>query len=119
MKLLLNFIGNKYIALGLLIFCTYLFLKPSSGNSSHYINDKVAHAVIFIGLFITWSIYIKKPRSVFIGFIVYGICIEIIQYLLPLSFHRGFEFYDIVADTFGLVIGYVFYNLAIKNGDLI
>jgi VanZ family protein len=118
MKLILNFIGNKYIALGLLLFCTYLFLKPSSGNSIHIISDKVAHAIIFFSLFITWAFFTKKPSTVLLGFLTYGICIEIIQYLLPISFHRGFEFFDILADACGLIIGFGFYNLAIKKGDL-
>jgi VanZ like family len=118
MKLIFNFIGNRYIAFGLLLFCTYLFLKPSSGNSSHIVNDKVAHAVIFFSLFTTWALYTKKPRTAFLGFLVYGICIEIIQYLLPISFHRGFEFNDMLADACGLIMGYGFYFLAIKKMEV-
>jgi VanZ family protein len=118
MKLLFDLIGNKYVAFGLLIFCTFLFLKPSSGHSDHIVNDKVAHATIFFCLFVTWTFFLKKPKTVFLYFLIYGISIEITQYLLPISFHRGFEINDILADTTGLILGYITCRFLIKKGDL-
>jgi VanZ family protein len=118
MKFFWSILRNKFLAISFIIFCTFLFLKPSSGNTNTLLNDKVAHSIIFFGLFTTWNLSTRKPNLIFPVLLFYGICIEIIQYLLPISFHRGFEFYDIVADTFGLLIGYAIHFLIIKKRDL-
>jgi VanZ family protein len=118
MKLLFSFFGNKYVACSLLLYCTNLFLRPSIGSSSHLVNDKVAHAIIFLSLCISWISFLKKPKLVFWGLVFYGILIEICQYLLPLSFHRGFEVNDFLADAIGVVVGYFICNFFIKKGDL-
>ena len=111
MRGVLKFISHKYVSISLIAFFTYLFLRPSSGHSTGPINDKVAHAFIFICLYLSWSLFTKKPKMTFFVLFLYGCIIEFCQYLLPLTFHRGFELYDILADSFGLAIGFVIYYL--------
>ena len=66
-------------------------------------NDKLNHLIAFLVLALLADF--SFPRSSFgyakiLPLIVYGITIETVQYFIP---NRMFLFYDIAADSFGLV----------------
>lgn len=69
------------------------------------VNDKTAHFVAFAGFSFLW-LWVKNNYRliIFIG-IIYSILIEFWQGILPESFHRGFDWYDALADGIGVLIG--------------
>jgi VanZ family protein len=70
-------------------------------------NDKINHAFAFFCL--SFARHFSFPRwkmSLSIGFLIlYGISIELIQYFLP---WRDCSFWDLVADSVGILIYIVF-----------
>lgn len=81
--------------------------------------DKLAHALVFAAGMLCLTFAQKNQKLVQNATILvfYGIAVEFIQANLPVSFHRGAEFLDAVADTVGVLIGYLlvlFLNKKIK-----
>jgi glycopeptide antibiotics resistance protein len=58
-----------------------------------------------------WLASNKNNLKTFILGCFYGICIEFWQYILPKSFHRGFEMLDMLADAIGVGFGLFFYQI--------
>ncbi|WP_342087506.1 VanZ family protein [Dyadobacter sp. OTU695] len=76
--------------------------------------DKIVHS----GLFTVWAIlaliiYPEKSRFVVGLGMAYGLGLEFYQQLLP--FDRTFDWWDAVADAAGVLIGYLFTRLVLKN----
>lgn len=76
--------------------------------------DKFVHS----GLFTVWAIlalinYPEKSRLVVGLGMAYGLGLEFYQQLLP--FDRTFDWWDAVADAVGVLIGYAFTRLVVKN----
>lgn len=69
-------------------------------------NDKVNHFIAFSGFTFFWLFQSQRVWLIIVLAAVYGIAIEFWQGILPLDFHRGFDWYDAVADTIGGFIGY-------------
>ncbi len=74
-------------------------------------NDKLNHIFAFSAFVFLWLFHSKHIILIISIGIVYGVFIEIIQYLLPVSFHRGFEILDIAADAIGCILGLIIYKL--------
>jgi len=84
--------------------------------------DKLAHFSIFSVQVLLLIVSFQKqysfgffrensiPMAIGIG-IVYGVCIEIAQSLIP---ERSFEFLDIIADSSGCFAGYLFFYMLYK-----
>jgi VanZ family protein len=86
-----------------------LFVMPSEHiNKTVNMSDKVAHILVFAaGMFcLTFTQKNQKLVQNALWLIFYGIAVEFIQANLPISFHRGAELLDAVADTFGVLIGF-------------
>lgn len=67
--------------------------------------DKIAHIGLFAGWSFLWTCY--RPghfKAIVLGGIVLGLGIEILQQQGP--FGRSFEWWDLAADTVGVVLGY-------------
>jgi VanZ family protein len=77
-------------------------------------NDKINHAIAFAGFVFLWLFHTSFVKLIIGIGIFYGILIEIWQYILPESFHRGFELMDTVADAFGCIFGYLLFLLFSK-----
>ncbi|MCD8538780.1 MAG: VanZ family protein [Leadbetterella sp.] len=89
--------------------CILLF-APSSDlpdDTPGWINDKVAHGIVFSGLSFLWMQYLRKRNRVLLLLTVFAFLTEIVQYLLPGSFQRSFDLKDIAADIAGMVAGLV------------
>lgn len=76
--------------------------------------DKIVHS----GLFTVWAIlaliiYPEKSLLVVGLGMAYGLGLEFYQQLLP--FDRTFDWWDAVADAAGVLIGYLFTKLVLKN----
>ncbi|MXV37511.1 hypothetical protein GO491_02290 [Flavobacteriaceae bacterium Ap0902] len=81
--------------------------------------DKIVHMLMFVilGFFIVPSF--PKINPILLAFILsgFGYLTELLQHWLPTG--RTFEFYDWVADSFGVIIGFIVYrvynSLILKN----
>jgi glycopeptide antibiotics resistance protein len=78
---------------------------PSKNIPDVSTDDKTAHFLAFAALGFSWVMYFKNYLKVAVGLSIFAVFIEIVQYLLPESFHRGFDAWDIFADILGIAIG--------------
>ena len=86
--------------------------------------DKLVHATLFGSFVFLWSIYYatrkeknnhSSSRFVLILIIacLYGVATELMQkYLIP---NRDYDIYDIMADSIGAVLGFLFVLLTVKK----
>jgi VanZ family protein len=104
-ELAIRFLENKYLAFAITLIIFVLCTIPSEQLPKG--NDKTAHFVAFAGWAFYWQFAFKNyPKTLVLG-ILYGILIEFWQGSLPVSFHRGFDWYDALADGVGVIIGLV------------
>ncbi len=72
--------------------------------------DKIQHAFAYFILTFTWLLALRasKIKSIYVLAIcfIFGILIEALQ--VTISYRTG-EFFDIVANTTGILIAYIFY----------
>ena len=75
-------------------------------------NDKIVHFLFYFFFVVFWSFalhknfYLKKYSFIIVVFaIVYGIIIEVLQGVLTSS--RQADFYDVLANTAGAIVGSV------------
>ena len=105
--LAIQFLQHKYVAIVVTIIIFGLCTMPSRGLPNT--NDKMAHFVAFAGWAFCWQFAFKNyAKTLFLG-IIYGILIEFWQAILPISFHRSFDWYDALADGIGVLIGLLTY----------
>ena len=107
-KLAIRFLENKYWAFAITLIIFVLCTMPSKNlPKGEDFNDKTAHFVAFAGWAFSWQFAFKNyTKTLFLG-IFYGILIEFWQGILPESFHRGFDWYDALADGIGVIIGLI------------
>jgi VanZ family protein len=76
--------------------------------------DKANHFIAFFTLFILLSFAYKLSllKRVLI-LVLFGIQIEIVQYFIPA---REFSLLDIVADSIGVFIGFIFLKIGVRVG---
>ncbi|MCF2501777.1 VanZ family protein [Dyadobacter sp. CY107] len=76
--------------------------------------DKIVHGGLFIIWITLWTlIYPKKATLLVLLGMAYGLGLEFYQQLLP--FDRTFDWWDAVADTAGVLIGFAFKSLVIDR----
>jgi VanZ family protein len=85
--------------------------------------DKLVHATLFGSFVFLWSIYYatRKERNnnsnsrfvlILIIACLYGVATELMQkYLIP---NRDYDIFDIMADSIGAVLGYLFVLMTVK-----
>ena len=111
-ELVIKFLENKYLAFAITLIIFVLCTMPSEQLPKG--NDKTAHFVVFAGWAFCWQFAFKNYSKTLIFGILYGIFIEFWQGSLPKSFHRGFDWYDSLADSIGVIIGLVMYYFVNK-----
>jgi VanZ family protein len=92
----------------LVLFVTYLCLRPSTGGEQLFPNaDKWAHFLAFFALAGMLLALVERRyyASVCLGLLAFGGAIEIAQYLLP--YGRSAEWLDLAADGVGIVAGWL------------
>lgn len=102
-ELVIKFLENKYLAFAITLIIFVLCTMPSENLPEA--NDKTAHFVAFAGWAFCWQFAFKNYTKTLVLGIIYGILIEFWQGLLPISFHRSFDWYDALADGVGVIIG--------------
>ena len=106
--LAISLLESKYLAVGITLVIFVLCTMPS--NNLPKANDKTAHFVAFGAWAFCWQFAFKNYEKTLVFGIFYGIFIEFWQKSLPADFHRGFDWYDALADAVGVVIGlFIFY----------
>lgn len=100
------FFHNLYFSLFLTVLVAVLCFMPSE-NIPDTTDDKTAHFLAFGALSFSWLVNSGNVKKVGLWLSVFAIFIEIVQFLLPESFHRGFDVFDILADMVGVLLGIV------------
>jgi VanZ family protein len=79
--------------------------------------DKVYHGIAYFTLSFSWLIaYHKKPKKkhlIIISCIIFGIIIELLQ--STLTNYRTGEYLDVIANSSGILIALVIFNLFSKK----
>ena len=113
--MILAFRGTFFISI-ILIF--YLSLIPASEleflNAPSFIGDKLLHGVIFfyisiLGMFCNFKI---KYYIFMVIIFSFGLTIEVAHYFHP---YRYFEWADLLANSFGIILARLIYNSLQKN----
>jgi VanZ family protein len=106
------------IAWGVIILLLTLAPGKTLPNVPIFGIDKIVHFIIF-GLLLFLSLYSNKNRynrkialSSLIICIGYGIIIEFIQEYIP---GRSFSIYDILANSIGVGLGYLFFQWVVNK----
>jgi len=99
-----------YIFLGYFVLLTFLLLKSGVKIGDHSIfeitnGDKILHFIAFSGLSFLCLMAFRKMSNafVFLIFFLYGGIIEIIQGIYIVG--RSADFFDLLADCLGVLIG--------------
>ncbi|MCL7752300.1 VanZ family protein [Polaribacter sp. Z022] len=106
------------IAIGITLGIAYLSLMQVPKTQLSFTSiDKVYHLFAYFTLTICWLFsFYKKPSIKFkivIACIVYGIIIEVLQHTL--TKYRTGDFYDVLANTVGIFLGMIVFNLFLKK----
>lgn len=110
MKQMTILLNSKYPAILWTIIIFILCTIPSKNIPlPSSLSDKLNHIIAFAGFTFFWLFHSSRSWLILLIAVLYGIGIEFWQATLPESFHRGFEWYDALADSIGGVIGYIIY----------
>ena len=111
----------KIISYSYIIFITFILLIPVDSEVVINIVEKDNHPSDFISLFIHFILMFilyylfKKTYSnykyLLIFIIMYSILIEYFQIFTT----RGFEFFDLIFNLFGVISGYLYFLIFKKN----
>ncbi len=93
---------------------SYLAFTTQDIETLKHTWDKLNHAVAFFTLFLLLSYSFPKLTNLhkFLMLLLYGIIIEVIQRYIP---GRESSLLDILADTVGISIGYIFMKSKFSN----
>jgi VanZ family protein len=99
-----------------IILCLSLIKLPQADIKISNI-DKVYHSIAYFTLAIAWLIvYYKKPNKkyiIVICCIIFGIVIEVLQ--SKITVHRTGDYYDILANSSGVLFALLIFNLISKK----
>jgi VanZ family protein len=112
------------IAISYTLLITAALLTPITGAPKIEIPfaDKMVHLIINAGLFVVWASYVFSGKTkttktytlplLFLCTLLYGILIEVVQgSFIPT---RGADFFDVVANVCGLILGFFAVKLTNK-----
>ena len=111
------------IAIAYTLLITAALLTPITGAPKIEIPfaDKMVHLIINAGLFVVWASYVFSGKTntktytlplLFVCTLLYGILIEAVQgSFIPT---RGADFFDVVANVCGLILGFFAVKLTKK-----
>ena len=112
------------IAIAYTLLVTAALLTPITGAPKIEIPfaDKIVHLIINAGLFVVWASYVFSGKTkttktytlplLFVCTLLYGILIEVVQgSFIPT---RGADFFDVVANVCGLILGFFAVKLTKK-----
>jgi VanZ family protein len=99
------------------IICLSLLKLPSNNGFNIKNIDKVYHSFAYFTLAISWLFtFYKKPNRkyiVVICCIIFGIIIEILQ--SNLTVYRTGDYFDVLANSLGVLVALIIFNLFLKK----
>ena len=122
-RLIKNLLKNSIllIAIAIVIIITYLSLVKLEAQPisiSHL--DKLEHAIAYFFLTLSWLLVIRKKSQknitkiiVVFSCVFFGILIEILQGTL--TNYREASYLDILANSFGVFMAMLFFNMKIEK----
>jgi VanZ family protein len=122
LKTIKNLLESSAYLISFSITCliTYLSFTPLTDlNVEITVSDKFLHSFAYLVLTFSWLFAIQRSHSnfrikVLIGFVIFlfGIIIEILQ--SSLTIYRHGDYLDIIANTIGIVLAIVTFNLLFR-----
>ena len=99
-----------------------LIKMPNTPTKINFVNiDKLYHTIAYFTLTFSWLIvFYKKPNKkylIVICCILFGIVIEILQ--SKITVHRTGDYLDILANSSGVILALLIFNLIFKKNRLI
>ena len=110
------------IAIGITLLIGYLSLKQFEGDSTFQFEqmDKIAHAISYCVLTLSWLLAIKDVRlksklqnTIALSCMLYGMVIEVLQ--TTLTTYRTASFLDILANLVGIIIALLLFKSVFKK----
>ena len=102
---------NRWLYINIIIILVGTLMPPGEGGVKLFPHvDKVIHFILFAGLAINSCYAITDSKKLTLGLllaVILGFITEIIQDYIPA---RSLDFYDALADTLGIYIGYLLYS---------
>ena len=101
---------KKFLIISLvvcLVLVTYLSLRAGDGKSTLPVNDKVGHMIAYFVLMVNAGLLISMkhfPRPALM-LLLYGAFIEYLQGMVP---GRTSSYQDLIANSFGICLGWAF-----------
>ena len=93
------------------------FIKVPRVDIQVVYSDKWGHSFAYFMLSLCWLLtFFKYPKKKFLIItlcVTYGIVIEVLQ--TTLTNHRTGDFLDVIANTIGILLGLMIFNLIIKK----
>ena len=103
-----------------IILCLSLIKLPQAADIKISNIDKAYHSIAYFTLAIAWLIvYYKKPNKkyiIVICCIIFGIVIEVLQ--SKITVHRTGDYYDILANSSGVLFALLIFNLISKKKQI-
>jgi glycopeptide antibiotics resistance protein len=123
LKRINDLLKDKIIIIAILIsasiFCLSLIKMPDTGIKVPNI-DKGYHSFAYFILTIAWLLtFYKKPEKKYIiaiSCIVFGIIIELLQ--ASLTVYRTGDYFDVLANSLGVLLALGTFSLFIKKNDI-
>lgn len=124
--LLDNFI---YVAIFITTLIAYLSLmKISKEGESIFFSfknaDKIFHATAYFTLALSWFLTVKSSNTrvkskllIILGCIFYGIIIEVLQ--MTLTSFRTADYLDVIANSVGVLLALLIFNIISKKNEII
>ncbi len=114
--------STLWFAIAITICIAYLSLiKTTNFPDIAFSNiDKIYHLVAYFGLTSSWLFALKKPKykyKVLIACVLYGIILEVLQ--TTLTEYRAGELFDFLANSVGVLLALLIFNLFLKKKHLI
>ena len=110
------------VAIGITILIGYLSLTQfESGSTFQFDNmDKIAHAISYCVLTLSWLLVIKDVKqqrrfqnTIALGCVFYGMIIEVLQ--TTLTTYRTASFLDILANLVGVIVALFLFKSVLKK----
>lgn len=119
LKHIKNLLKANILIIAILVTISIVYLslmKMPNYNVSIAHADKWQHSIAYFTLSICWlfSFYKKKVKYLVVSIcILFGIIIEILQHTI--TNYRTGDYFDIVANSIGVILGLVLFNQILKK----
>jgi VanZ family protein len=118
LKIIKRLLERSAYAISILLTILIVYLSLSSLkelNVKISVSDKLLHAFAYLVLTLSWLFTILKSHKSFkvkiqVGFVlfIFGIIIEILQSSMPLNRHG--DYFDVIANSSGILLGVITFN---------